>query len=599
MDRGFIGRWAVRGGVAVGLMAVVMLAPELWGFTPSAMRERRVETGLLGLGLVVLVARGYGGRRPGTVVGRWCSRIVEDLDRNAERALGWGLPLVVGVVSAGFLVVWAPTYLARPWFRDVDAFASLAMGWDRGVMPYRDVAAYNFPGHIYLCWVLGKVFGWGRTAPYQAFDLGLFVGLLVTLWFWSGRRLGCWVPGAAAIAGLIGYYINCNYMMIPERDWQAALLAAVGMLWVDGWPGRRAVAASAMLTAVAAVVRPHVVMMFPAIGAVIVGSGGGWREMRRWGTEVGVWGVVFGGCLALLLVPIVANGLVGDWVRGLAVASYGGPYAKKGVGEMVGSVVMDLRTGGTGFWLVSCALVVVVGPRGLRSFAVMMVLGIAGALAWKALHPTEHVYLSLPRDLFTRMAIVVPAGLLLSVRWVGIVERYVMLCLVLYFVGPRSPERLSWESSGDALRALARGGAPSEVPNGCEIGFRDGGSDRGIDRWREYQAVLEYLRRETAPGTAVANVLGVFPYLSINGPAGRVDPFRAESGICWMVLVDEDRDEMFAENLERAGEDVVVVWSPAERPEPRLALPAVRGLIREKFAVEARFGRYEVWRRRE
>ena len=51
----------------------------------------------------------------------------------------------------------------------------------------------------------------------------------------------------------------------------------------------------------------------------------------------------------------------------------------------------------------------------------------------------------------------------------------------------------------------------------------------------------------------VANVLEQPPYPAINGPAGRLSPFQAESGICWMLLVNIDLEPEFAESLAAGG----------------------------------------------
>jgi len=108
---------------------------------------------------------------------------------------------------------------------------------------------------------------------------------------------------------------------------------------------------------------------------------------------------------------------------------------------------------------------------------------------------------------------------------------------------------------------------------------------------------LDYLRRATSPATEIANVLKHPPFPSLNGPVARLSPFRAESGICWMWLIDLDLDIPFAESLERTP-DSVVVWSPAEIDvQPRLKLERVTSVIRRYYRPEARFGPIEVWRR--
>jgi hypothetical protein len=97
----------------------------------------------------------------------------------------------------------------------------------------------------------------------------------------------------------------------------------------------------------------------------------------------------------------------------------------------------------------------------------------------------------------------------------------------------------------------------------------------------------------------VANVLKNPPFPAVNGTTGRRSPFRVESGVAWMWVVAEDLDEPFALELERLGPNSIVVWSPAEIDEqPRLSLKRLTGVITDRYAPEARFGRFEVWRRK-
>jgi hypothetical protein len=115
--------------------------------------------------------------------------------------------------------------------------------------------------------------------------------------------------------------------------------------------------------------------------------------------------------------------------------------------------------------------------------------------------------------------------------------------------------------------------------------------------WDDYRNVLTHLRETTGSATMVANVLKSPPFPALNGPTARLSPFRAESGICWMLFVDIDRDAEFAAELEQAT-DSVVVWAPDELGfASRLSLPRLTAVIREHYRLVARFGRIEIWRR--
>src|SRR6476646_2332631 len=89
----------------------------------------------------------------------WARPVLATEVRLAERIAAGVLngPLTVALVLlCGFqLVTWIPHYLTWPWFADHDVFATLALGWEHGQVPYRDLAGNNFPGTIYLFWLLG------------------------------------------------------------------------------------------------------------------------------------------------------------------------------------------------------------------------------------------------------------------------------------------------------------------------------------------------------------------------------------------------------------------------------------------------------------
>jgi hypothetical protein len=143
------------------------------------------------------------------------------------------------------------------------------------------------------------------------------------------------------------------------------------------------------------------------------------------------------------------------------------------------------------------------------------------------------------------------------------------------------------------LADLIRGEAPDRPPPGCRYSFER----RSPYRWQDYQAVLAYLRRSTAPDTPVANVLRSYPYPTLNGPAGRPSPFPAANGILYLWWVDSTLEPQFIRALE-ASAGVIVVWAPGEETtEPALRLERLEATIRRLYRPVARFGRIEVWRR--
>jgi hypothetical protein len=218
-----------------------------------------------------------------------------------------------------------------------------------------------------------------------------------------------------------------------------------------------------------------------------------------------------------------------------------------------------------------------------------------GALLYRAIHPVQHAYLMHPVLVVGSITWAIPISCLLSVRWMPAPVRVLAVALLAFEIVPAPPWLCYPMDCPRALLTLARGEMPPRAPPGCAQAY-PGGEDS--DHWDNYRAVLTYLRRATGPETYVANVLNRHPYESLNGPTGRLSPFRAESGICWLSWVDIDLDAEFAADLERAT-DAVVVWEPAQDDvDPRMRLERVVDVIRRDFQPEARFGRIEVWRRR-
>ena len=113
--------------------------------------------------------------------------------RRGDPAAAWllgPLNVALGLACAVFLITWAPHYLIWPQWADTEQFAISAQSWEAGICPYRDLADFDFPGPIYLLYLLGKAFGWGRTTPFYAADLALLVLLGAAMVAWSRRVFG-------------------------------------------------------------------------------------------------------------------------------------------------------------------------------------------------------------------------------------------------------------------------------------------------------------------------------------------------------------------------------------------------------------------------
>src|SRR5262249_38991153 len=126
--------------------------------------------------------------------------------RDGSRRLRRLAEAALGLYCLGLLAAWIPAYLTWPWWPDVDDFAALARAWDAGIQPYRDIRCINFPGPIYVNWLLGRAAGWGWSLPFQAWDAALVVGLGALLAAWGRRTSGRWLPGLAGYASFLTWY---------------------------------------------------------------------------------------------------------------------------------------------------------------------------------------------------------------------------------------------------------------------------------------------------------------------------------------------------------------------------------------------------------
>jgi hypothetical protein len=531
--------------------------------------------------------------RAGNLARRARDRLAR-LDSLDERTLSRATAIVLGLVCAGCVAVWIPHYLTWPWSRDEDTFAVLAQSWDRGILPYRDIRAYNFPGETYLFWVLGKVFGWGRTAPFYALDASFVVVLGVVLFSWSRQRLGGAAAGLFAFLAFLKFYLSQPFETTGERDWHTAFFVCLGLLALQAWPGRWSRIASAMLTALALSIRPHAVLFLPALASAVVEpeSDRGPAAQRR-ARAILEWLLWLSGFVFALFAPLIVAGIFDDLIRGLGVASYGGPYSKVTPVSAFESLVHQLLDWRTDVPLAATILLAICPEKRLSRVAQTWSWAWLGALLYRAIHPVQHRYLIHPVLLVGSITWALPISYLLSARWMATPVRLLVIAWLAYEIVPSPPFMCSPSESAEALQVLVRGETPPDKPLGAAQAF-DGGGKQSF--WLNYCALLTYLRQKTGPETLVANVLNRYPYESLNGPAGRLSPFRAESGICWLSWVDLDLDPEFAQDLERAT-DSVVVWEPAQFVvDPKMKLERVIGVVRRLYEPEARFGAIELWR---
>jgi hypothetical protein len=580
-------------GVAGTLaLAFLLVLPSLVGLLPETFLLWPVEWSLLALliayGLLSVAVRLDKGRISLAAQGGLAC-----VDGLAGRALRGGLALAVGAVCLGLMALWVPQYLTWPWARDADTFATLALSWDRGILPYREIISYNFPGHIYLFWIIGKVFGWGRTIPLFAVDVTTVVLLGVVATAWSRRRLGGLLPGLFGFLAFLSQYLNLAFEKVAQRDWHTMLGVVLSLMVAQAWPSRRGRLASALFAALGSSTRPHVILFLPAL--LLAVDEGVRRRGERWRTSVRAiaeWCGFYGLFLVVMFTPVLWAGVGGDFVRRLKLASYGGPYSRATPAIVFGTFWHQLLDWRTDVTLGTTVLLAVVPPAESRRVAQVWILAWLGALVYGPIHPVQHAYLCHAVLVMRSITLSLPVARLVAVRWARPLVVLALL-LVLHKALPELPRYCDTTDTLTALPALARGKLPAFPPQGSWHAYVP-------DNWRVYQQVLDYLRHRTGPNTVVANVLNRYPYESLNGPTGRLSPFHAESGICWMMFVNINLDAAFAESLEKA-EDSVVVWEPSlprRHTNPRLKLDRVFEVIRLRYEPEARFDNIEVWRRK-
>jgi hypothetical protein len=599
---------------AVLILLGLSLAPDFYWLLPRTFQNdpERWAFGAILAGYLAALARTLrsGPRSPSS---RRLGRGLERLDEVSAAVLQRWLVVGLAATAVAWLASWIPHYLSWPWNRDVEAFSEYAREWDEGVLPYRDIRGYNFPGHIYLHWLIGKAFGWGRPWAFYAVDAVALLALGAAVLAWSRRLFRKLLPGMAAYVFFLSYYLDQHFEVVAERDWHAALGATLGLLVLQGWPGRRARWLSAFLIAAASTIRPHVVLFLPALGyaaATAPAESDAGAEPVAQGRFTGAgarrlleWGFAFGLFAAAGFAPLVVAGVLDDLVRNLGVVSYGGPYSTFTADRALSILSEEIRRLPTAALVLALAFMSLRSPGDLRGPARAWLVAVLGALVYRPMHPMDHGYLRTPLALASSTAWAIPIAGCLRFASDGparLHRSFLALCavslLLIEILPVRFPYNCLFSASLDAIRAAATSSSPP-MPPGAWAWFDR--TKQPFYTWDGYTALLRYLRETTGPNTVVANALNNPPFPCVNGPTGRRSPFRVETGVAWMWLVRQDLDEEFARDLENAGEDSVVVWSPGEiGGQPRLPLPRLARVIRDEYEPEARFEKVEVWRRK-
>jgi hypothetical protein len=590
-------RLGLKLGLALGLTgACLVLVPAWWkGLVPWPWRYRLERWALFLLFVfttVILL------RRPGRLL--WL-RITKETWARLDAVAGWllehRLPGALVALCLVFLLTWVPHYCTWPWWADTDQFAVSAQAWDAGILPYRDLPDFDFPGPIYLCWILGKLFGWGRTVPFNAADALLLVAFGVALAAWAKRLFGRTVPGMCAYLAFLGYYLTLTYSQTAQRDWQAPCLSALAILALEGWRGRNGRIVSALALASALAFRPQVVLFLPALASAIDENarapGEHFSQTVRALVE---WGVAFALGIVLVFSPLLIAGVADDFVRSLRVSHYGGSYNQV-TWDSFRKVFLEQFEWWKLSWMVPASVVAALAaPGALRRTARTWCLALVCVLIYQPMSPITHGYLNQPRVLVWSIELAVIVQWVLEATWLVPSARLLATVVLALTALGGIPRFCTVRGSLQALGPLVRGQDPPRTPPGCA--YAQELPDEGWRyTWPEYRNVLSFLRHRTSPSTRVANFLRNYPFPSFNGPAGRLPAFPAAGGVLWIWWIKPDDELRFAHALEGTP-DSVVVWKPGEDTiGPRLELMRIEQVIRRLYQPRARFGKMEVWTR--
>lgn len=519
-----------------------------------------------------------------------------NIEALSARLLGGPLSLTLGLLCLGQFLSWFPNYLTWPWWADHDVFAVAAQGWSEGIRPYRDLAGNNFPATTYVFWILGQIFGWGRTAPFWACDGLLLGGLCLLMVLWSRRRLDSALPGLAGSALWLGYYLNLDYSLAAQRDWHGPAFAVAGMLAVQIWPDRRGRVLAGLGMALGLAFRPQVILLAPA-QALAVWQGSqtenalrldrpALRAVATWATSV-----VIG--LVLAFTPLVRDGLLGDFLSSLGAVTYGSGYNRTGPLAILERLLTQFQ--GVGMLAVPLALGALwptAGP-GVRRLAGPWLLAMAGVLLYRPLSPVSHAYLAHPLMLVWTLLAAVLVGFVRTDRRLSPSLQLVMLLLILGLNVTVKPRFCNPRGSLDALSQLRDRREPGPSPTGYTANPEVRMAGRYA--WEDYRQLLDYLRWDVPRGVRVANALGGVP--AVAGPTGHLSSLPAES-VAWVTVVNPADEPRFAAALAGA-ERSVVVWAPGEDDTDGMpSLGTVRQVIRDHYEPDRRFGAIEVWRRK-
>lgn len=522
-----------------------------------------------------------------SIAGRDRTRL-ETLSEFVLRAV---LPIALALLAIGQWATWLPHLLTWPWFPDHDVFATAALEWNSGRLPYREMLGNNFPGTIELFAILGRLFGWGKTWPLFAFEGGLVVALGLMLIVWSRKRFGASLPGLVGFVTFLGYELGLDYSQVAQRDGHSAIFVILAILLAETWPRRFGRIASGMLFGLALAFRPQPIVFMPALFAAILERRDD-RSDRRAGASLAEFALGAAVALTINFAPLAIQGLLGDFVKGIRLTGYGQGYNKVTPLKFVETFVAQTTLKELAVPLGALLLFSSGSPKD-RDLTRTWLIALGCAWFYKPISPLDHAYLTHPLTMIWSINVAVLAAIVFEAKLSAAV-RLAMIVLAIALQGTVKPRFCNPRAAIRAWPILRRGEIPKEVPTGYIHNPLVPLSAR-YD-WDDYRETLEFLRNHISKSARIANALKAFPALC--GPLGRRSAFPAES-VAWLRMVRAADEARFAEALEKTP-DSIVVWAPSEiASDPGFPLNALEKTIRAHYRLLKRFGTIEIWERAE
>jgi hypothetical protein len=520
-----------------------------------------------------------------------------DLASPIFRFLHLVMTILIAFWCLTLLVIWIPHYLTWPWFCDHEHFAMIARSWEVGVKPYSDLATYQFPGEIYLFWVLGKLTGWGNTVSIYAFDVMLVFGLGILLILWGLRLSGRLLPGLIGFSSFLLFYLSVKFDVAAQRETHTTVLMLASLMMPTIWAGRGGRVISAVAFGLALLIRPQVVVLLPAILLSLDRSarppGAHWLQSFL---PLLTWGLISGLTLALGFLPLLLNGSLIDFWDNLQ--SMRSTYGR----DSVGMGILDILANVKPLWLpkhllLASALVVGLLPwhrpndAMRRSFPVVLI-AMVGVSFYHAISPLRIPYHATPQIAIAAMGLTFVAAQLVQGQTRPLARLAALAVLFLFFGAREKPRALEVLSPGDrtyGLRESLRVLRTGDLPRKPAVGFYESPGYR----WEDTRAAILYLKEQVPAAEPVAPLL-MLNRAAAASVAARSVALPIPDGNALLMVDDPVLTNRVVTALEYA-DPCVVLWNPSQASEMGQKFIPLWNVIRQRFEPEARFGNIEIW----